>query len=285
MLYSLVSFIKENYGIILAILTVILILIFVLITIFKKEENKDLNLSLSKEKNSKSINANTYAIYRKNIQDYIVYLFDENGKVILASNLTNSILNCRSLQTKIKENISYENFLVAKTLEGLYYGILKVSGETIARTLFYVTKDEIEKTISTIVEINEKSILDESTYKNDTISDFESNIIKKKKLNIFKTLPKSFKILEVDGLYYLVLNIKNENIFMSEPVSDAKTAKEECFKLHDSLINKTIKIDQNLDGKYNYYLLDSKNSILYRSIEFNSKSEIEEKLNYILENI
>ena len=76
MLYSLISFIKENYGIILAILTVILILIFVLITIFKKEENKDLNLSLSKEKNSKSINANTYAISRKYIQDYIVYLFD-----------------------------------------------------------------------------------------------------------------------------------------------------------------------------------------------------------------
>ena len=153
MLYSLIDFLKDKGGIILTIVLVVLIAVFVIITIFKKEDKKDVNLSLSKEKNVKKINAKTYAIYRKNIQDYIVYLFDENGSVILSSNLTNSILSSKGLITKIKENLTQDNFIISQTLEGLYYGILKVSGEVLARTLFYVTKNDIEQTISKIIDI------------------------------------------------------------------------------------------------------------------------------------
>lgn len=285
MFYSLIDFLRKNGGLILTILLVALIAVFVIITIFKKEDKKEVQLSLSKEKNTKNINVKTYAIYRKNIQDYIVYLFDENGSVILSSNLTNSILNSKGLITRIKENLTQENFIISQTLDGLYYGILRVSGETIARTLFYVTKNDIEQTISRIIEINESSILDDSTYKNDTIYGFESNIIKKKKFNIFKTVPKSFKIINDGGLYYSILNIKNENIFMSEPDLNTKIAKENCLKLYDSFMNKNIKIDENPNGKFNYYLLDKNNRIIYRSVEFNSKIEIEEKVSYIIENI
>ena len=286
MVYSFISFLKENYGIILTILTVILILVFVLITIFKKAKSEEVSLSLTKEKNAPKINANTYAIYRKNIQDYIVYLFDENGKVVLKSNLQNSLLSCRNIYQKIKDNLIEENFIISKTLDGYYYAILKENNDTIARTLFYVTKNEISNRISTLVEINKTSSLDETTYKNNTITEFTSDISKKKKLNIFKTLPKNFKVVNIDDMYYSVLLAnKTETIFMSEPSKDNKIAKEECLKIYDSIINKRIKIDQELNGEYCFYILDSSNNILFQSNEYKTKEETESKIQLILESI
>ena len=220
------SFLEDTLPTIATILTVIIIAVLVLITIFRKNDKKEVKLSLSKEKNANKINAKTYAIYRKSIQDYMIYLFDNGSNVILKSDLTNSILSSKNLFKEIKENIDENNFKICKSMEGLYYALLVKDNRAIARTLFYVTKQELEKTISTLVEINNSTELDETTYKNDSIENVDIKYEKKKSIPLLNKFNKKFKIIKIENEYYVALYDNNDIVFVSDPYSDNKIAKE-----------------------------------------------------------
>ena len=287
MFYSFIDFLKDIGAIILTAIVVIVILVLVLLTIFKKDDNskKDINLSLSKETKHDKQNVKTYAIYRKSLQDYLIYLFDENAQPILKSDFTSSIISAKSLYERIKSNLTFDNFQKAKNQEGYYYAILKVSNTNLARTDYYISLSELDNAISKIISVNESAKLLEETYKVETMIDYADEIEVPKKKNILKSLFNNFKTIEIDNYFYVALYSKEkELILLSEPYLSKKDAKIGYDSIHESILKKSFKIDEGFNDKFTFYLLDSSNKILYQSFEYNKVEEAKERNKNIILN-
>ena len=153
---SIVSFIKDNIYTIGIIVVVVVILVGIIMSLVrkpKKEEDKndfyDKSLSLQKERTARKntkVYANKWVIYKKDIQEYYVYLYDKSGNEILRSEMYASILGAQKDIKNIKEMIVEENYKISHDIDNnLYFLLRSPKKRLLATSKSYKTIKELLK--------------------------------------------------------------------------------------------------------------------------------------------
>ncbi|MCR5741379.1 MAG: hypothetical protein K6G38_02865 [Gammaproteobacteria bacterium] len=122
----MIDFIREYYVYILVGLFVLGIAVLLVFTILKKPEEKnesglDKFLNFNKDIKVKKNHVNELAIFKKNLQNYYLYAFDENSKVIFKSNIYNSLFSLKNDFSNIKKSIMDKNYKVIQMIDGKVY--------------------------------------------------------------------------------------------------------------------------------------------------------------------
>ena len=136
----MLEFIKNYYQYIIVGVVVLVLLVLVLINIFKKPKNTNTDvidsiLSPTKERGLKKAYNNEFVIFKRGIQDYYIYLFNKESKVVFRSEVYSSLLILKDGFERIKSAILNNKWHLNVLLNDLVY--LKFNDELNGKSLGY----------------------------------------------------------------------------------------------------------------------------------------------------
>ena len=289
---SIVSFIKDNIytiGIIVVVVVILVGIISSLVKKPKKQEDKndyyDKSLSLQKERSARKntkVYANKWVIYKKDIQEYYVYLYDKSGNEILRSEMYASILGAQKDIKNIKEMIAEENYKISHDIDNNLYFLLKSPKKRLlATSKSYKTVKELEDSIKDLKIVSEEAEVDEGIVK-----DLSLTFYNKTQEEQSITSKNNWKIESIEGQMIGRLFDDNGNIILvTEEYPKKKEIKRIIDEFNYQIIHGNFVID--LDSKNTFYfkLRDNQKITLASGRTCSTLDECIEAIKKVEENI
>ena len=281
----MLEFIKNYYQYIIVGVVVLVLLVLVLINIFKKPKNTNTDvidsiLSPTKERGLKKAYNNEFVIFKRGIQDYYIYLFNKESKVVFRSEVYSSLLTLKDGFERIKSAILNNKWHLNVLLNDLVY--LKFNDELNGKSLGYsrpFNEKELDEVYNEIEDLFKTLSLGEDVTKDLTLLTFKikgDDLPKKRVKNSW-----IYKQIE-DEYYYTLLNDDKVSIFNTECFWSKKELKKSLQLYKDSIRSGNFLIDRLINDKYVFYLLDFNKNTLFISNELDSVEECEIKIKEII---
>ena len=282
------NYIRDNIYLITTLIVVGIILVLILISLFKKPEKKkkdvlDDILSLSKEKNAKRFDNHyslEWVIFKRNLQEYYAYLFNNKEKIICQSEMSASILGIKAIIQKINIAINSSSYLVNEDMNGFFYLIFKSSfNKLLGYTPACSSRADLDKRILELKNTTGIAKVNETVAKDLSMIEYhlDSSLVPK------KPNPKNWKVIENYENYHAILNdFAGKFSLLTISYSTKKEAKQSISLYENMIRSGNFVIDVNENYEYMFYLRNDQKEIIFYSLSYPSLKEANDSIENLI---
>lgn len=204
-------------------------------------------------------NTGKWTIYKKGEDEYVAYLYANNGKILLTSEVYASEKGAISGISTIKRNAQNGNFEVHCDKNGNYYYKLKsASNKLLCVGEVYPSRVSCENSVDSVRKFSESAILSDEVIEDMTIIQYQPT----EELKSEGTKGK-WKIELRDDMYIAYLYANNGQLLLvSESYSTPVNARNAMNNIIKNAAACNFIIDRDKNGKYYYKLRNAQKSIL-----------------------
>ena len=213
------------------------------------KKKKDLKLSPFSNEVKKESLINTITIAKCGLQDYIVLVYDNEGKIAYFSDIHHTIIELNNILKSIKNDIKTSKIETFYSIDGFIHKLTLQNDFTLYKLSYYteLLNSNIEE------EFNNLNV------SNDIVKNDYRTKVDKSTLNNYKT-----EITKEDGKFYLVLtDLKNSNLLKSLGYKhkhdvaslDKKIRSGKKYHLYSEMLNEIILVVR--DSKDNLIMISS----------------------------